>query len=391
MNLTNSGTVAQESPWLGGTVGLSSYESTPTYQDTPSRAVPDVVYDANPRPGFDVYDSAEGGWETLGGTSAGAPQWAALVAIANQARVSQGKTSLDGRTQTLPQLYNYYHQSAADLQVRLDGAVVNTGTLLVYSTLSGSMVLTLSGTGSLSFVQTFVNSTIVSNAAPAQPGGQAPVNPNDPRLNGKRARAWVVLNVQPTPVQVLSAAGFGHAANHEGQRSAVIRSVTRQTEVVASDVAIQDTPAIPGVGPSMYAAGFSESIAALNHGVTLPASFTGLLTMGSQLFAETEVVPVGVGSAAAQHGTIPYYMAHLNVSTIFCDAVAGFINECAARPQIIATSEQPASDHTRAWVVTGAVVAIDGLILHHLAVRRRGKHNSRVRDREDGSLTGAID
>jgi hypothetical protein len=56
---------------------------------------PDVAYDANPNTGFAVYDT-EGysGWLEVGGTSAGAPQWSALVAIANQGRVLDHENTL---------------------------------------------------------------------------------------------------------------------------------------------------------------------------------------------------------------------------------------------------------------------------------------------------------
>ncbi len=42
----------------------------------------------------------------MGGTSLGAPAWAALIAVANQGRVAEGGTTLDGSTQTLPALYS---------------------------------------------------------------------------------------------------------------------------------------------------------------------------------------------------------------------------------------------------------------------------------------------
>ena len=45
-------------------------------------------------------------WGQWGGTSDAAPQWAALIAIADQGRVLAGKGSLDGATQTLPLLYS---------------------------------------------------------------------------------------------------------------------------------------------------------------------------------------------------------------------------------------------------------------------------------------------
>ena len=43
--------------------------------------------------------------QQFGGTSDAAPQWAALIAIADQGRILAGKTALDGASQTLPMLY----------------------------------------------------------------------------------------------------------------------------------------------------------------------------------------------------------------------------------------------------------------------------------------------
>jgi len=62
------------------------------------RGVPDVSYDGNPNTGFAVYDTVryhgQSGWFQVGGTSAGAPQWAALFAIANSMRVAGTKATL---------------------------------------------------------------------------------------------------------------------------------------------------------------------------------------------------------------------------------------------------------------------------------------------------------
>jgi hypothetical protein len=59
---------------------------------TPHR--PDT-HDANPNTGFAVFDSfGSGGWAQFGGTSVGAPQWAALIAIADQGRALAGKAPL---------------------------------------------------------------------------------------------------------------------------------------------------------------------------------------------------------------------------------------------------------------------------------------------------------
>lgn len=112
-----SGTYYEEESWSGTSGGYSQVEVEPTYQDaaqnTGVRTSPDVAYDADPNTGVAVYDSLayEGyvGWQVVGGTSAGAPQWAALVAIADQGRIADGKGTLDGASQTLPALYSLYY------------------------------------------------------------------------------------------------------------------------------------------------------------------------------------------------------------------------------------------------------------------------------------------
>jgi len=91
--------------------GTSQYEPEPDYQlavqNTGFRTTPDVAYDADPLTGFDIYVTLNGVSETgsIGGTSAGAPQWAALLAIADQGRALNGLDTLDGPSQTLPMLY----------------------------------------------------------------------------------------------------------------------------------------------------------------------------------------------------------------------------------------------------------------------------------------------
>jgi hypothetical protein len=62
------------------------------------RGTPDVAYNANPGTGYAIYDSmginGASGWFQVGGTSAAAPQWAALVVIANSMRATQRKSNL---------------------------------------------------------------------------------------------------------------------------------------------------------------------------------------------------------------------------------------------------------------------------------------------------------
>jgi subtilase family serine protease len=104
---TNPG--VREVGWIGSGGGFSHVFSRPSYQDTlpagstsigAMRGVPDVGYQASSRTGVLVYDTAPGfaqnglhcpsgnpcsaGWYVVGGTSSSCPQWAGLVAIADQ-------------------------------------------------------------------------------------------------------------------------------------------------------------------------------------------------------------------------------------------------------------------------------------------------------------------
>ena len=95
--------------------GISTVESKPSYQNgvvtqtSTHRATPDISFDADPNTGVAVCDTANGGastpWLQYGGTSLSAPSIAGMIAIADQARVANGLTTMDGRTTTLPRLY----------------------------------------------------------------------------------------------------------------------------------------------------------------------------------------------------------------------------------------------------------------------------------------------
>jgi subtilase family serine protease len=93
LTLDSSNNWASETAWSGSGGGTSGYESEPSYQSgygisSSGRDVPDVSFDADPSTGVAVYDSAgyqgQKGWFQVGGTSFGAPAWAALFALADQ-------------------------------------------------------------------------------------------------------------------------------------------------------------------------------------------------------------------------------------------------------------------------------------------------------------------
>ncbi|MFL6110007.1 MAG: hypothetical protein ACJ786_01430 [Catenulispora sp.] len=93
----------REVGWTFSGGGYSSIFTRPSYQDTlpagstpigAMRGVPDIGYQASAGTGALVYDTApgdnggsnvnDGSWYIIGGTSSSAPQWAGLVAIADQ-------------------------------------------------------------------------------------------------------------------------------------------------------------------------------------------------------------------------------------------------------------------------------------------------------------------
>jgi len=111
--LSANGNYISETAWNGSGGGLSSVEREPLYQaqfgipddSRGKRGAPDVSYDANPGTGFAIYDSVGisgvTGWFQVGGTSAGTPQWAALVAIANSLRAAGRKANLSSTNSVL--------------------------------------------------------------------------------------------------------------------------------------------------------------------------------------------------------------------------------------------------------------------------------------------------
>jgi hypothetical protein len=101
------GSYAGEAGWIGSTGGFSVVEPAPAYQGAAQyasglyyglRTTPDVAAVGDPATGVAVFDSlpynGQKGWYTVGGTSAAAPQWAGLIAVADQGLALAGKGSL---------------------------------------------------------------------------------------------------------------------------------------------------------------------------------------------------------------------------------------------------------------------------------------------------------
>jgi len=146
LNVDGSGNYLGETAWSDSGGGLSAYEPKPSYQNSflsgTQRGIPDVAYDGNPNTGVYVYDSVpingQAGWWVVGGTSAGAPQWTGISAIANSQNAKLASASFgtsnalygaasgaESSPQTNPYLTNY-HDITSGSNGNC-GSVCNTG------------------------------------------------------------------------------------------------------------------------------------------------------------------------------------------------------------------------------------------------------------------------
>jgi kumamolisin len=87
LTVTSSGGYGGETAWDGSGGGISTDFNRPSWQVGSSdvsqyRSIPDVAWDADPNSGVNVY--LQGQWQQAGGTSLGAPCWAAIWALASQ-------------------------------------------------------------------------------------------------------------------------------------------------------------------------------------------------------------------------------------------------------------------------------------------------------------------
>jgi subtilase family serine protease len=171
LSADGSGNWSSETGWSGSGGGISLYESQPSYQhgvvtlSSTMRTTPDVAYNASGGSPFAVYDSySHGGWVQIYGTSAGTPQWAALIAIADQGRVAAGQATLDGRTQTLPMLYQLPQSDFHDITTGNNGS---------YSAGSGYDLVTGRGTP---YANRIVPALVASSSTNPPPALAAPTS-----------------------------------------------------------------------------------------------------------------------------------------------------------------------------------------------------------------------
>ncbi|WP_165226789.1 Ig-like domain repeat protein [Aquisphaera insulae] len=272
--------------------GLSAYEAEPSWQQgvvpasldsVNARALPDVSIDSGVAQEYDVFTSTLGsssvsasavGWLGDAGTSAAAPIWAGLIAIANQGRVLAGGTTLTGNSQTLPALYSLpstdYHDilygnngdaagAGYDLATGLGTPIANllVPDLAAYQMASQFQIKTeppstvgANGLFGLSVLVTDRQGNPVSNGSVTVALG---ANPGHATLGGTLTQA-VYNGVATFPDLSLSAAGTGYTlvVTVVGVSGSLATSpITVSEASTLTTVAVTSSPASPVYGQSV--------------------------------------------------------------------------------------------------------------------------------------------
>jgi subtilase family serine protease len=223
----------------GGGGGVATYESQPSYQSgvvsnslatdegaytSNHRTFPDISLQAAPNSfgveagtGVPVYDSYDNGTSSPwtngnGGTSLSTPMMAAFIAIADEGRAIVGVGSLDGATQTLPELYKL---PAADFHDITSGS---TGPSPQFAAATGYDLATGRGSpaGNLLIPGLIAYQPTVTNISPATGQAGTVVTITGTDLTGGTVVDFgttpatnVVVNTAGTQITATSPAGTG--------------------------------------------------------------------------------------------------------------------------------------------------------------------------------------
>lgn len=195
LNVDGAGNYLSETAWSGSGGGYSAYEAEPVYQNgvqsSGKRANPDVAAVGDPNTGLYVYDTVPyngyAGWFQVGGTSAGAPVWAALIAIADQGRGLAGKGSLAN----VPSII--YTLPSSDFHD------ITSGSNGAYSAGPGYDLVTGRGTPRANLIVAgLLSGPSVGNPIPA------PAQPTSPAGTGFPATLNLTVGAAPAPVAALA-------------------------------------------------------------------------------------------------------------------------------------------------------------------------------------------
>ena len=375
----SNGTYSSEVGWNKTTGGVSRYEKSPSYQGVVQsggfRTSPDVAYNADPNRGFAVYSSVRDagvvGWSVIGGTSAGAPQWAAQVAVADQLRAAAGKGSLDGVSVTLPALYSLYSAPntpgysayAADFHDVTQGR--STGRQH-----PGPGYDEVTGLGSpdapqVIYALTHADGLPVSTRPAVATGKATHATAHHFRALGNtdvNVNANLQLNIVEVGKTIIVRAPVF---------APFIVNINASASSLDAGRAILPIGAIGRFSPPL-AAFFQSAAVQWNEVVSaLPALEVSTPSLVAVTAIASDVTGAVSSASRIAESAVPMLLdfGRSNAMASFADAMADFAYESSALGTVVAS----AGTHLRAWTVTFAMVGIDVILIGYWRAGRSSK------------------
>ena len=432
LNWSGSGT-RYEAAWNLSGGGLSAYEALPAWQSgvtpaggsaLPRRAVPDVAFNANPMTGEFVALTLPGAstvWMAFGGTSIAAPQWAAVIAVANAMRVAAAKPVLgDIHTLLYKSIAAVPGTYAASLGDVVDGtngtcATCRAGTGFDQATGWG----TPNGTKLLQVLSGGSTTEAVTSAAPVVPGGS---------LLGKVGSALsqtlaVTAPTGTTTSYALSGAPSGLAVDSTGtlKWSAPVAgsyafSATATTAAGKSASATYSLKVIPGTAPVFASStawtgkagtAFAGTLVASNPNTatlayTLTGAPSGLVVAGngamswaapvagSYTFTARVTDSYGYTSMQTDKLTVAGSTSTNHAPTLAATTLSQKAGETFAVRLVGADADGDAMTYSMTGAPSGVTLMSGGILTGSTAVKGTYRLNVTVRDSHGATGTGVV-
>jgi hypothetical protein len=294
LTLGSGGTYSSETGWSGSGGGPSAYVAKPAYESgvvtaTTMRANPDVAYNANPNTGYATYDSyayngTSYGWMQMGGTSAGAPQWAALLAIADQGRAAYGQPALDS---TSPQeVMTTLYKNLGDFHDVTSGTSTGSpnysaGAGYDYVTGIGTPIANLViGSLDVSTTTSTPDTLVVSAPNAATAGGSFSITVTADKSGGAVDTGYVgTVHFTSTDGQAVLPANYAFSSADQGKHTfTVTLKIAGSQKVTATATATSATTGTSGAIAVSPAAASQLVLSGLSSSATAGASQTFTLT-----------------------------------------------------------------------------------------------------------------
>jgi hypothetical protein len=315
-----TGTYVSETGWSGSGGGVSFFEKAATYQRSVQRGAtqttPDVSINANPSTGYSVYSSSAGGWITVGGTSAGAPQWAALAAIVDQGLALKGVGAIGGNL--ISTLYTLPKANFHDVVSGSNGYDAHTGYDLVTglgTPRANKIVAAIVGSAVAAPTTTTSTVLLAAPAGTVQPSYviSSPGASNDSGSTSLDSSNAVVILV-PTATDIVIAMSQAQAWN-AAQSALAGDGIASSIAEMATAGALSNIALPPSqlAGPTGFGQGLTNPVVSVggarselaptdlpDHG-TEPAN-PDLAPPSSEAMPEDEVLPDGAGTPAGDGG-----------------------------------------------------------------------------------------